>query len=182
MAPLRKMFSRPVRSGWNPVPTSNKLAIRPFTFMLPVVGAVTLANYFSNVDFPAPFLPIIPSISPCFTSKFISFNAQMKSSACPASGVRRLADKIFSCPIINVGSGRPRILYNQRWRSPFRVFVPIRPNLYCLETFSILITGDITWSWGWASFAEASEAERLRSKKKIKDKSHKTKGRLKIMV
>ena len=29
MAPLRKMFSRPVSSGWKPVPTSSRLATRP---------------------------------------------------------------------------------------------------------------------------------------------------------
>ena len=31
---------------------------------------------FKNVDFPAPFFPIIPKISPCFTSKLIARNAQ----------------------------------------------------------------------------------------------------------
>ena len=29
MAPFRKMFSRPVSSGWKPVPTSSRLATRP---------------------------------------------------------------------------------------------------------------------------------------------------------
>ena len=29
IAPLRKMFSRPVSSGWKPVPTSSRLATRP---------------------------------------------------------------------------------------------------------------------------------------------------------
>jgi len=54
-----------------------------------------------------------------------------------------LVPRLFSCPIIKVGSGKPRTLYHQRWRSPLRVLVPIRPRRYCLETFSILITVDI---------------------------------------
>ena len=29
IAPLRKMFSRPVSSGWKPVPTSSRLPTRP---------------------------------------------------------------------------------------------------------------------------------------------------------
>ena len=31
IAPLRKMFSRPVSSGWKPVPTSSRLPTRPLT-------------------------------------------------------------------------------------------------------------------------------------------------------
>ena len=57
--------------------------------------------------------------------------------------MRREADKVFSCPIIKVGSGKPRTLYHQLCKSPFKVLVPIKPSLYCLETFSILITVDI---------------------------------------
>jgi hypothetical protein len=38
---VQKMFSLPVISPLNPVPTSNNEAIRPLDFMLPVVGAVT---------------------------------------------------------------------------------------------------------------------------------------------
>lgn len=65
IVPFKKIFSRPVNSGWKPVPTSNKLAMRPFTFICPVVGSVTRESNLSKVDLPAPFLPIIPSISPC---------------------------------------------------------------------------------------------------------------------
>jgi hypothetical protein len=39
----------------------SKEAMRPRDFMLPVVGAVTL-DIFNSVDFPAPFLPIIPKL------------------------------------------------------------------------------------------------------------------------
>ena len=35
MAPLRKMFSRPVSSGWKPVPTSSRLATRPLSRTCP---------------------------------------------------------------------------------------------------------------------------------------------------
>ena len=44
--------------------------------MLPVVGLVTRESNFNNVDFPAPFLPIIPTTSPWFISRLMSFNAQ----------------------------------------------------------------------------------------------------------
>jgi len=117
---------------------------------------------FNRVDFPAPFLPIIPSTSPWFTSKLISFSAHIKSSEVEVEveeikvevevKVERLLAlaltlasvlRLFSCPIINVGSGKPCTLYHQRCRSPFKVLVPIKPKRYCLETFSILITVDI---------------------------------------
>jgi hypothetical protein len=66
----------------------------------------------------------------------------MKSSVVPGAGGRvpGAEESLFSWPIIKVGSGKPRMLYHQRWRSPFRVLVPMRPRRYCLETFSILIT------------------------------------------
>ena len=38
MAPFRKMFSRPVSSGWNPVPTSRMLPTRPRIVAVPLVG------------------------------------------------------------------------------------------------------------------------------------------------
>ncbi len=75
IAPFRKIFSLPVNSGWKPVPTSNKLAILPLALITPVVGFVTLDKSLSKVDFPAPFLPIIPNTSPSLTSKLMSFNA-----------------------------------------------------------------------------------------------------------
>ncbi|MNQ67692.1 hypothetical protein D3C85_822260 [compost metagenome] len=75
IAPFKKIFSRPVISPLNPVPTSSKEAIRPLDLMLPVVGAVTFDNIFNKVDFPAPFLPMIPKTSPRSTSKLISCKA-----------------------------------------------------------------------------------------------------------
>jgi hypothetical protein len=87
----------------------------------------------------------------------MSFNAQMKSSEAEAEVeveveserpltltlALTLFFRLFSWPIIKVGSGKPRMLYHQRWRSPLRVLVPIKPRRYCLETFSILITTGI---------------------------------------
>ena len=35
-----KMFSRPVSSGWNPVPTSSRVAVRPHSVIRPSVGGV----------------------------------------------------------------------------------------------------------------------------------------------
>ena len=70
------MFSLPVISPLNPVPTSSKDATRPPNLMLPVVGAVTRDKIFNKVDFPAPFFPIIPRTSPRSTSKLISCKAQ----------------------------------------------------------------------------------------------------------
>ena len=71
IAPFKKMFSLPVNSPLNPVPTSSNEAIRPRDFILPVVGAVTFDNILRSVDFPAPFLPIMAKTSPRLTSKFI---------------------------------------------------------------------------------------------------------------
>jgi len=72
------MFSRPVSSGWKPVPTSKRLPRRPFIIARPLVGSVIRESNFKSVLFPAPFLPMIPTTSPCFTSKETSFRAQMK--------------------------------------------------------------------------------------------------------
>ena len=60
MAPLRKMFSRPVSSGWKPVPTSSRLATRPRMLMRPLVGSVMRLRIFSRVDLPAPLRPMMP--------------------------------------------------------------------------------------------------------------------------
>ena len=65
------MFSRPVSSGWKPVPTSNKLATRPLMLIFPVVGVVTRERIFNSVDLPAPFFPMIPKTSPFSTEKEI---------------------------------------------------------------------------------------------------------------
>ena len=57
----------------------NGTETRPYTFASPDVGSVMRERIFNNVDLPAPFLPMIPSTSPSFTSKEISRRAQMTS-------------------------------------------------------------------------------------------------------
>ena len=62
--PLRKIFSRPVSSGWKPVPTSSRLATRPWMSIVPVVGPVIRVRSLSSVLLPAPLRPMIPTTSP----------------------------------------------------------------------------------------------------------------------
>ena len=83
MAPLRKMFSRPVSSGWKPVPTSSRLATRPRSVTRPFVGSVMRLNIFSKVLLPAPLRPMTPRTSPCSTSKLTSLSAQNSSTSSP---------------------------------------------------------------------------------------------------
>ena len=73
--PFRYTFSRPVSSGWNPVPTSSRLPTRPPSSIRPVVGAVIRLMILSNVLLPAPLRPMIPTTSPQFTSKLTSWSA-----------------------------------------------------------------------------------------------------------
>ena len=51
------------------MPTSSIAEILPPMRISPSVGAVIPAGSFSGVLLPAPFGPIIPSASPCFTSR-----------------------------------------------------------------------------------------------------------------
>ena len=74
--PLRKMFSRPVSSGWKPDPTSINAARRPLSVIVPDVGAVIRESSFSSVLLPAPLWPMMPSVSPRATSKLTSRTAQ----------------------------------------------------------------------------------------------------------
>jgi hypothetical protein len=78
-APFRKMFSRPVSSGWNPVPISSSDPTRPRMTARPSVGAVIRDRIFRSVDLPAPFAPTRPSTSPRRSSNDTSSSAQMPS-------------------------------------------------------------------------------------------------------
>ena len=60
-APLRMTFSRPVSSGWNPVPTSRSDPTRPRMSARSLEGRVMRAMIFSIVVLPAPLRPISPS-------------------------------------------------------------------------------------------------------------------------
>lgn len=53
--------------------------MRPLEIMLPLVGGVILLSTLRSVDFPAPFLPIMPTESPGLTVKLMSFKAQKSS-------------------------------------------------------------------------------------------------------
>src|SRR6267143_5959544 len=80
MAPLRKVFSRPVSSGWKPVPTSRREPTRPWISAQPVVGRVMRERIFRRVVLPAPLRPMRPRTSPSRTSSDTSFKAQKDSS------------------------------------------------------------------------------------------------------
>ena len=62
--PERKMFSLPLSSGWNPVPTSSSEPTRPASSARPSVGSVIRERTFSSVDLPAPLRPTMPTTSP----------------------------------------------------------------------------------------------------------------------
>ncbi len=61
---MKKMFSRPDSSGSNPVPSSMIGATRPRTTASPAEGVRIPAATRSRVDLPAPFAPMMPSVSP----------------------------------------------------------------------------------------------------------------------
>ena len=76
IAPFTNTFSRPVKSGLNPVPSSRSAATLPLRFTLPVVGVVVPAMIWSSVLLPEPFRPMIPTVSPFPTANETPFNAQ----------------------------------------------------------------------------------------------------------
>ena len=76
---LRYTFSRPVRSGWNPAPSSRRGASRPRYRMVPAVGRRIPAMHFSSVVFPDPFGPIKPIEDPCAMSNETSRSAHNSS-------------------------------------------------------------------------------------------------------
>ncbi len=86
------MFSRPVSSGWKPVPTSRSDATRPRISTRPSVGAVIRERIFNNVLLPAPFGPMMPTICPRSTSKDTCRNAQTGTF-----GVRRRVRPLRGC-------------------------------------------------------------------------------------
>src|SRR5574340_996774 len=90
MAPLRYTLSRPVSSGWNPVPTSSNPQKRPVMTARPFVGSVTRERIFSRVLLPEPLLPITPNTSPFLISNDTSRSAQRLSVAGEPAGQGRL--------------------------------------------------------------------------------------------
>ena len=69
MTPLITTFSRPEISGWKPAPSSMRAETLPSTRRVPEVGLKSPATSFSSVDFPDPFAPMTPNVSPRRTSK-----------------------------------------------------------------------------------------------------------------
>src|SRR5712691_438281 len=117
MAPFRKMFSRPVRSGWKPAPISMSDPRRPLVTKEPEVGTVTRERIFRSVLFPAPFIPINPSTSPRLTEQLTSRRAQNSSRGWTARPRRRAARRPTSSLI--------EVTY-QPWRSRYRLETPER--------------------------------------------------------
>jgi hypothetical protein len=76
---LKKMFSRPVRSGWKPVRTSSNEPTRPLDSAAPSVGGVTPDRILNRVLLPEPVLANDAQHSPRPTSNETSFKAQKKS-------------------------------------------------------------------------------------------------------
>ena len=80
------MFSRPVSSGWKPVPTSSSEPTRPVTSAQPAVGSVIRERIFSSVLLPAPLWPIRPTTSPC---SIVSETSRSAQSVSPSGCSRR---------------------------------------------------------------------------------------------
>jgi hypothetical protein len=74
--PLSMAFSRPVKSGLNPVPMPKIADRRPRTSTSPVVGRKTPEIMLKSVLFPAPLRPTTPRVVPGSTSRLKSCSAQ----------------------------------------------------------------------------------------------------------
>ena len=72
-------FSRPLSSGFNPVPSSSRLSTRPCTSNVPVVGYIAPLRILSSVLLPEPLTPMTPSDSPRRTVSETSRSAQKSS-------------------------------------------------------------------------------------------------------
>ena len=80
-AALKRAFSRPVNSGWNPAPRSSSAATRPSTSTAPAVGRRMRAASCRDVLLPEPFAPMMQSVSPAEHSKETSRRAQNSALA-----------------------------------------------------------------------------------------------------
>jgi len=62
--PFKYTFSRPVKSGWKPAPSSSSDATRPPASTRPEVGVMIRDTIRSKVDLPEPLRPTRPTASP----------------------------------------------------------------------------------------------------------------------
>ena len=79
--PLRYTFSRPVKSGWKPAPSSSSEPIRPPAATCPLVGLMIPATMRSSVVLPEPLRPISPTASPGATASETSCSAWTSCAA-----------------------------------------------------------------------------------------------------
>src|SRR3990170_5622686 len=146
------MFSRPVSSGWKPVPTSRRLARRPRTLTMPSVGSVMRDRILSKVLLPAPLEPMMAKVSPASTSRLTSFSAQNRLSS---AGVWPFAEE-------------PRRAwkgFRSAWVMASRklVLAPARPpRMYCFETLRTSMTGAMSDHIRKRSFETTQEEDAQR--------------------
>ena len=79
IAAFKRAFSVPLNSGLKPAPSSRIADMRPLISMAPVVGVSVPATNCRKVDFPDPFFPMMPRVSPWFISISTSLSAQNSS-------------------------------------------------------------------------------------------------------
>src|SRR3989338_3158589 len=72
---FRMTFSRPVRSGWNPAPSSRRGVRFAPTSIPPSLGRLVPRRRERSVLFPAPFFPMMPRHSPRSTEKLTESSA-----------------------------------------------------------------------------------------------------------
>ena len=147
-----KTFSRPVSSGWKPVPTSRRLATRPLSLITPCVGAVTLERIFRSVDFPAPLRPMTPTVSPRLISMLTSSRARNRSFPEVPAGCCE--------PTFALGSSFPLFRAHQLCRSLYSIPWPMVPRRYSFDTPSILIA---SWLMGYQTVSINVFSTRLKS-------------------
>src|SRR5258708_7068580 len=147
MAPFKYVFSRPVSSGWKPVPTSSNEPTRPESSIRPVVGVVMRERTLSSVLLPAPLRPITPMTSPFSTSNETSLSAQKVDAFVLSDGAER---KRRMGALTRLPSASPKRVYRAALPSrPPPCKAPIRYSLprFSTRIASSLIGYDESYVW-----------------------------------